>query len=836
MSTITDIRCVLTQKAHDSFCDTFHIPDEVHPVLPNPTNTIHERPAGKIGLYTRFFDFANFRLPLSTFFVDILRHFRINISQLSVIDEFACPASFPWHTAKHVVRDPFPATSDFNAEDYATFVAHPSPFRKFSEPFICLVGLSRHYTLDEDTYPRFVDRDGGDMNLFAFIHVPDPTKVRVVERERAEGEPRVLETTVGHTVLLLPIAPDRADSDLEASVNRLFDEGGSCAGGEQEAGTAARVRIMSGEDVAVEEPRRLWKKRQAATDAGGSSYPPKKLRSDYIAPNVAPSAGKSPSGLRDLLAKSMLNVESGAEAATTLPFVTSFVSATPEHDSGVPTAPERFVISSDSSHYSSNASEAEGSSIIRFAVIPPMVTEAVITTQVASIPSTATPEPSTKVVTPVHDSMFQDSNSAGTVRPDVAGSSHAPRKELSLGSREVNSESLHEVFVPQWSILNNSLLDSLDASREFIDHLAPQVLFAQIRDMDYEELFIEFSVGIAQQACLSAELRMRPEFCLSERRRLESQLGKQADLLKSKDEEVEDLNARILLKKAEAAEAIHLPAEASNFEAVEKSLRDEDIALKGRNTILEKEQDALDGKVTDLAAFVTGKERELTTLDAQLTVHKLEVASSGFQEKLSNYENLTERLKEFQDAQLKVVNDNFEKFAEGRTLADVAAYNPSVEADYVSALQRLQNINFSLLAELRSSKDASIDTIMNILRLENNLGERVVVGATSLSFALDVSDARVWKIRENIASQRPTLRDVFIPISEPFSAEVLTGTRGTFDTVSAPITTALSTTLAFANTVAPITVDDNGVVGTDDRAGADADPFPNVDDAELNMP
>nr|GFC67359.1 hypothetical protein [Tanacetum cinerariifolium] len=61
---------------------------------------------------------------------------------------------------------------------------------------------------------------------------------------------------------------------------------------------------------------------------------------------------------------------------------------------------------------------------------------------------------------------------------------------------------------------------------------------------------------------------------------------------------------------------------------------------------------------------------------------------------------------------------------QGRTLADVAAYNPSAEADYVSTLQRLQNVNFSLLAELRSSKDASVDTIMNILRLEDNLAKR----------------------------------------------------------------------------------------------------------------
>ncbi|GJW42235.1 hypothetical protein Tco_0071034 [Tanacetum coccineum] len=42
-------------------------------------------PTGKIRVYTRFFEFANFRLPLSTFLVDVLRYYRIHISQLSVI-------------------------------------------------------------------------------------------------------------------------------------------------------------------------------------------------------------------------------------------------------------------------------------------------------------------------------------------------------------------------------------------------------------------------------------------------------------------------------------------------------------------------------------------------------------------------------------------------------------------------------------------------------------------------------------------------------------------------------------------------------------------------------
>ncbi|GKF95966.1 hypothetical protein Tco_0288701, partial [Tanacetum coccineum] len=71
---------------------------------------------------------------------------------------------------------------------------------------MCLVGLSRHYTLDEETYPRFLDKDEEDMDIFAFIHTPDPTKVIVVEWERIEDELRLLETTVGFTVPLLSFA------------------------------------------------------------------------------------------------------------------------------------------------------------------------------------------------------------------------------------------------------------------------------------------------------------------------------------------------------------------------------------------------------------------------------------------------------------------------------------------------------------------------------------------------------------------------------------------------------------------------------------------------------
>ncbi|GJV83333.1 hypothetical protein Tco_1523231 [Tanacetum coccineum] len=54
---------------------------------------------------------------------------------------------------------------------------------------------------------------------------------------------------------------------------------------------------------------------------------------------------------------------------------------------------------------------------------------------------------------------------------------------------------------------------------------------------------------------------------------------------------------------------------------------------------------------------------------------------------------------------------------EGRSLADVAAYNPAAKAGNKSALRRLCDVDFPLLSELSSHKNASVKDIMNLLRL-----------------------------------------------------------------------------------------------------------------------
>ncbi|GJT19057.1 hypothetical protein Tco_0877763 [Tanacetum coccineum] len=366
--------------------------------------------------------------------------------------------------------------------------------------------------------------------------------------------------------------------------------------------------------------------------------------------------------------------------------------------------------------------------------------------------------------------------------------------------------------------------------------------------MEHDQLLTKFNVGAARQMFLSAEVRMRAEYNVKEKRRLKSVVKSQGELLKVREEEIESLKAQLLLREAEAVEAIHLRVKASKFETVEKSLRDEMNTLRERNIILEKERNALDVKVMELETSVVSKERELTNLNAL---------------KVTVYENCMDQLERFQDDRMKVVNDKFDKLytefvemalhleekfyphllttisgsrwllTQGMKLAIIKCLNLP---EYLFALGVA--ISKAIEKELKSNKDASIEAVMNILHLEEPLAEKlgldelqpnldqlmvpihhspnkVVIGATALSLALDISNDR------------------------PLSIAVLIGTKGTSNVVSATggATTDLSTTFSFASTIAPIYVDDYKVIDVEDQAAADgnAASFPIVDDAELNI-
>ncbi|GJS39062.1 reverse transcriptase domain-containing protein [Tanacetum coccineum] len=67
------------------FTSEYYIPFALHPAVPAAGASIADFPEGKVGVYTRFFEFANQRVPLSLFMCNVLNHYRLHISQLHCI-------------------------------------------------------------------------------------------------------------------------------------------------------------------------------------------------------------------------------------------------------------------------------------------------------------------------------------------------------------------------------------------------------------------------------------------------------------------------------------------------------------------------------------------------------------------------------------------------------------------------------------------------------------------------------------------------------------------------------------------------------------------------------
>ncbi|GJZ05074.1 hypothetical protein Tco_0538349 [Tanacetum coccineum] len=487
-------------------------------------------------------------------------------------------------------------------------------------------------------------RGGGrlEMDLLAFIRTADPTKVRIGERQRGEDEPKLLDTTVGRTVPLLPVAPARAQSELDASVDKLFDEEGSdneeephdSADVVQSAGTliVSEAAEVVGEDVIPLRPRQ--KKRKTNIDAGEPSHPAKKLRDDYGAPG-GPSVA-------------------------------------------------------DFSHYSSaNIAEAEVDSIAKSAA--PIIATVVTTT--ADVATTSKEAPARE--TPAKPSLFAaGSSSDGGTDPTPGGFSDVYGSDFLVGGIRTVVDpgfDLQKVYVPQWSVTNGSYLDDGRVCHEIEEK--SERLFCRGEGYVVEDLL---------------KVKKIVKFLRGANVPIEEEKG----ILNVK---VTDLAATIKVREQEAADSEALVT-----------------AVKSQNdSLVDQEKRSRIREYADIVAMVLHLEEKFYPHLLNTIAGRRWLLTHGMELVIAKCLNSTEYLSALGAAIGKAIEKGMQEGLsagithgiKGRTLTDVTAYNPSAEADYLAALYHLQSVNFSLLAELKSNKDARTKTIMNLLRLEDHLAD-----------------------------------------------------------------------------------------------------------------
>nr|GFA98321.1 transposase (putative), gypsy type [Tanacetum cinerariifolium] len=158
------------------FTSEYGIPEVLHPELPGPGDRIVDFPEGKVGAYTRFFEFANFRLPLSQFLFDVLgKRPGKNTPQCYTkpldslknwnnrffwVDERVFPTVVDWRT--NASKDGMPMNGTYSVEDVRVLDTHRTPIQKQPEMLLCMVGISCRYYPGDEVYPTFhYDDDRG---------------------------------------------------------------------------------------------------------------------------------------------------------------------------------------------------------------------------------------------------------------------------------------------------------------------------------------------------------------------------------------------------------------------------------------------------------------------------------------------------------------------------------------------------------------------------------------------------------------------------------------------------------------------------------------------------
>ncbi|GJV34732.1 hypothetical protein Tco_1395132 [Tanacetum coccineum] len=575
----------------------------------------------------------------------------------------------------------------------------------------------------------------------------------------------------------------------------------------------SQLSIIAAAKAIVANKPKVQKRRRKAGDASGSNHPPKKLMTDHgtFGDVGASTGGKSLAAIQELFKQSTLNVEVGVSAAATIPFMTSSVTPTPKREDGsridyvtgtnlrTQLVGVRFVVLFYSSHHS--GTHAAGDEVI-FVVRSSVPDPAVLTTTIATtvVAGTSVPLPR-EVNEPARASIFADSTSVGIAAPDVAGPSQPAGDDIS-------SESFY--------------------------------------------------------TCLSAEVRMRLEHVLRRKKRLEGKCDMHAKLLKERDTEIADLKARLSLKEAEAAKAIRLRGQITNVEAAEAARAGELNSLRERNAVLESTVVAKDSKIAtlsqdlsslqlscdDLSIKASTLECEKDKLADQVSV--LEATCSELRDEVSDVElvrlafHLDEefyprflttiagrrwilshglklvvmkclRSLDYLAALEKAICCAIDKGMHygmvtgidhekaGRSLADVVAYDSSVEGKYISAVSALRVVDFLILAQLASQKDVSITGITDLLLLEGSAAK-----APEAKQLQPSHEQLMLPIHRSEDDVHLSISEAIIPLVESLSGENLLGGASTSGVLVSATNIALSTTFVQDSSIPPISVVDHG--------------------------
>nr|GEV58607.1 cold-regulated 47 [Tanacetum cinerariifolium] len=381
---------------------------------------------------------------------------------------------------------------------------------------------------------------------------------------------------------------------------------------------------------------------------------------------------------------------------------------------------------------------------------------------------------------------------------DASGPSQPVGTDHSVGSfyvfKDMDAKTLRHVYIPKWNVINDSMLN--DPDNKLLE-LSANLVLAWSKDA-------EIASSRSQVAKLTRHLSSLQLSC-------DELSGKASSIEFEKDKLVSGLEVT----------CSGLREEVMGYKLFKE--RVEEI-LKEKMRVLSDCFAAIDSDLMEMVIHMDADfyPRYLTTIAGQRWIlsRRLRLVLAKF---LASPEYLSAMGKAIGRAIDKGMQDGLavgiEHGRAGRSIMDIATFNPSKEGDYVTAINALRDVNFSLLAQLEANKDSSMVDIMKLLQLEgpaveafkasqlqpspeqlriliHRLEDHVVIGETPLAFSLKVAHNRVQRVRGEDIARRLSLTGSILLLVEPLSARNLTGRASSSMVLAIAVTTALSTMLA----------------------------------------
>ncbi|GJT73058.1 hypothetical protein Tco_1032344 [Tanacetum coccineum] len=758
---------IMTPEMVENFCNDYYIPDEVHPVAPGRDKTITQFPEGKVGVYTRFFDYCGYRIPFTKFLMAVLRYFRIHISQLS---PFGAARVSHFEVLTRVL-DLAPSVTVFRAFYTRTYSDGLFSFAKrspsspscFPKPPDSIKNWSDHFFwVDAKVFPIPVSLYvGGALEKDPAPHLTarQEQTVRLLENNKAPFRryPECFLCLVG----LSPYYP--------------FDEN-----------TYPAFEGPDGKDMGLldfiktADPRKVQ-----AVEVQKKDDQVKLLESTShcFMPLVTPAAGGSSSAAAPEVSAPEVSAPAEVEPENVVPEDTYLDLTGP--DEVVATQPgkskrKRLGKQSDTlpakqlrKDHPSFATGTGGKTLAGLRQLMP-------TSPLVSRPS------------------FQ-----ADIQAHVVQSARITDVPVYTAAATVTSARENVGITPTSDVAGSSQLETSEGSDDSFYELPALNSAEAKRCMDYEQLYTEFNVGAARQICLESEVRSRAEHELELKEKLKGKYDARGRLLEEKDLEILRLKSLLVeeAERAETAKVVRLRGQVSALTgevSVLKSTvaqKDTDISLlDSRATYLKSALDDSKAACAEAGSLITSLTSERDRLTSEIAELKC-FKSPEYQGILGH---ALGRAMDF--GMQEGLEAGYEHGVTGTPLSAVEAYNPeAARTSYFDAVRALEDVDFLLVNLLKSKKDAGMDEVLDCFILDGPLADlpeaahlqpcleqlfipnhhsddKAIVGETSLSFALMNVHSRAEGAKKHAAALRQLMMEI---VSNPLSSQTWVGETST---------------------------------------------------------